>query len=245
MLLEGPRVVETAVEHGAEVLFGAFEAGARSASVDHALGRLVERDVEVFEVSGATFRELAETDSPQGLLAVAREPDVSGPPAHLGTRVLVLDRIQDPGNVGTLVRAGAGLGVERVLALDGTADPWSAKAVRASAGLAFKLPPLAVEWAQARGWIEGSGLPLVVADAEGEDVREWLRRSTPAAGFALVLANEAAGPRPEVLEAARTKLAVPLSPGVESLNVGTAGAVLMWALGPGRASSGHDEGAPR
>jgi TrmH family RNA methyltransferase len=245
VLLEGPRVVETAVVHGAEILFGVVESGERGGAVERAIALLGQRGVEISELSPEAFRNLAETDSPQGLLAVAREPHVPGPPADLGTRVLVLDRLQDPGNVGTLIRAAAGLGVDRVLALDGTADPWSAKAMRASAGLAFKLRPLALGWNEAREWIEGSRLPLVVADAAGEDVREWLGRSAPGVGYALVVANEAAGPRPEVVEAARTKLAVPLSPGVESLNVGAAGAVLMWALGPGRASSGRSEGAPR
>jgi TrmH family RNA methyltransferase len=242
VLLEGPRVVETALDHGAEILFGALEAGERSVAVERALGRWAEGGVEVAEVTSATFLDLAKTDTPQGLLAVAREPRPAGPPTNLGRRVLVFDRLQDPGNVGTLVRAAAGLGVERVLALDGTADPWSAKAVRASAGLAFKLPPLAVGWQEARDWIQGSSVPIVVAHARGEDVREWLRRSTPGAGFALVLGNEAVGPRGEVLDAARARLAVPLSPGVESLNVAAAGAVLLWALGPGREPPG---GGPR
>jgi TrmH family RNA methyltransferase len=234
VLLEGPRVVETALHHGAEILFGACEAGARSGRVGRALDRLTDRGADVVEVAAADFAELAQTETPQGLLAVAREPRVEGPPAPLGNRVLVLDRIQDPGNVGTLVRAAAGLGVERVLALDGTADPWGAKAVRASAGLVFQLPPLALKWDEAREWIQGSGVPLVIADAHGEDVRAWLARSPQTAGFALALGNEAAGHRPEVVGAAAAKLAVPLASGVESLNVGAAGAVLLWALGPGR-----------
>ena len=242
VLLEGPRVVETALDHGAEIVFGAFEAGARSPAVAQALDRLVEGGADMAEVPSANFLELAQTDTPQGLLAVAREPRAADPPARLGSRVLVFDRLQDPGNVGTLVRAAAGLGVERVLALDGTADPWSAKAVRASAGLAFRLPPWALDWEEAREWIEGSGLPIVVADAGGEDVRQWLARSPLGPGFALVLGNEAAGPRPEVLSAARTKLAVPLALGVESLNVGAAGAVLLWALGPGRELPGEVRG---
>jgi TrmH family RNA methyltransferase len=234
VLLEGPRVVETALDHGAEILFGAFEAGRRSAAVERALARLREARAEVAEITTTAFAELADTDTPQGILAVAREPRVAGPPEHLGSRVLVLDRLQDPGNVGTLVRAAAGLGVERVLALDGTADPWSGRAVRASAGLAFRLPPLALSWAEAADWIRRSGVSILVADARGEDVRRWLGRSPRGGGFALVLGNEAAGARPEVLGAAEVKLAVPLAPGVESLNVGTAGAVLLWALGPGR-----------
>jgi TrmH family RNA methyltransferase len=234
VLLEGPRVIETALDHGGEVLFGAIEAGARSAGVERALARLTDAGTDVAEIGKADFVELADTDAPQGILAVAREPRVQGPQAPLGIRVLVLDRVQDPGNVGTLVRAAAGLGAERVLALDGTADPWSAKAVRASAGLVFRLPPLALAWPEAAQLIRASGVPLVVADAKGEDVRSWLGRSPASAGFALALGNEAAGPRPELLDVAEATLAVPLARGVESLNVAAAAAVLLWALGPGR-----------
>jgi TrmH family RNA methyltransferase len=193
----------------------------------------------VHAVPAALFRELSQTEAPQGILGVAAEPRTAlPPPASAGSeRCLVLDAVQDPGNVGTLVRTAAALGVTRVVALDGTTDPWGAKAVRASAGLVFALPVHVVSWAEASAWIASVAVPLLVASAGGDDLRAGApsAASGPGSGWALLLGNEGQGARPEAAAAASARLAIPMVGGVESLNVATAGAILLWALGPGRA----------
>ncbi|MSR22871.1 MAG: RNA methyltransferase [Gemmatimonadetes bacterium] len=236
VLIEGPRALESAFDHGAELLFAVQMAGPVGQASSGLVERLTAHGIEVVDVPAPTFRELASTDTPQGILALAREPKVDLPPGGPTTdrpRILVLDGVQEPGNVGTLVRTAAALQLERVLALDGTADPWSAKAVRASAGLAFALPLHTLSWRAAHRWLEAAGVPLLVADARGEDVRAWLSGAPPEGprAWALLLGNEGAGPRPESLKEARARLAIPVGPGVESMNVASAGAILMWALG--------------
>ncbi len=236
MLLEGPRVLATAAESGAEILFVLRESGASTLS--SLTDRLFRSGTEVTDVSPEAIKEFAETDNPQGILGVAREPCADLPVARNSaptpTRLLVLDGVQDPGNAGTLVRAAAGLGVDRVFALDGTVDLWSPKAVRASAGFVFSIPIHQVDWTAARTWLGNAEVPLLVADAGGDDIRKWNacpenRRSDH---WALLLGNETAGPREEVLSVAAGRLAIPLWPGVDSLNVAVAGAILIWALGP-------------
>src|ERR1035437_7001956 len=117
----------------------AFAASPRGTALLDALAR---RGIECAEVGEDEFLSAADTEHPQGILAVADVPESLLPsiPNAESTRLLVLDAIQDPGNVGSLVRTGAALGVAAVVALPGTADLWNAKAVRGGAGAHFRLP---------------------------------------------------------------------------------------------------------
>ena len=138
----------------------------------------------------------------------------------------MLDGIQDPGNAGTLVRAAVAFGVDAVIVLDGTVDPWSPKTVRSSAGMIFRLPVVRASAADAIGRLQEVRVPILVADARGEDV-EARRRDR---GFALVVGNEGAGVRPEIAEGAAASVAVRMPGPAESLNVAMAGAILLHAL---------------
>ena len=241
VLLEGARVVETALRHDAELLFVVREEGRRPWPTAAQVNPLSDAGTEIVEVPTGGLNEFAATDHPQGILAVAREPRTDllppGPVAGRSTSsyTLVLDGVQDPGNAGTLVRAAAALGVGQVLALDGTVDLWSPKAVRASAGLVFGVRIHSLDWARAWDWLAAAQFPLLVAHPQGQDVRDWLRSDgagQAAHGWALLVGNEAAGPRHEALAVAAAQLSIPLSPGVDSLNVAAAGAILLWVLGP-------------
>ncbi|MDE0395388.1 MAG: RNA methyltransferase [Gammaproteobacteria bacterium] len=253
VVLEGPRAIETAVRHGADILLTARETGATLPPGLESLlaGRRIGGSRAEVPVGG--LAGFARTAHPQGILAIAREPDAGWPPPSLaacqGRGVLVLDRIRDPGNAGALVRSAAALGTERVIALDGTVDLWSAKAVRAAAGLSFALPLHRARWRELDRWMASRGVVLVVADPRGRDIREFglpLRSPSAAGGgvpglrdagadWALLVGNEARGPRPEATGASTARVAIPLRPGVESLNAALAGALLLWELGPGRA----------
>jgi TrmH family RNA methyltransferase len=181
--------------------------------------------VDVRYVSDAELADLADTETPQGVLLVTEERDVPLG-ALVPGRWLVLDGVQDPGNAGTLVRAAVAFGLDGVVVLDGTVDLWSPKAVRASAGLAFRVP---VARAKAEALVETcarEGVTLLVADAGGVDVGEV----EPSDQVALVMGNEGAGVRPELVRAARAVVAVPMRGPAESLNVGTAGSILLYAL---------------
>jgi len=212
-----------------EVRFAIVSPGlARTEAGRQLQDRLVGSPVQVEEVSDQDMGRISRTERPQGILMVVREP--SNPLDSLDEtkkkRVLLLDGIQDPGNVGTLIRAARAFGLQAVLALDGTVDPFNAKVVRASAGALAHVPVCRIPWTDARAWLDGRQIPLIVADAGGKDVRaiegppEW----------ALLIGNEGAGPRPEVLEAAERMVGIPMEGGAESLNAGMAGAILLFAL---------------
>jgi len=248
VLVEGPRAVAVALEAGARIRF-VLLADDLPAELPESLSRTLDAiraaGIEEVGVPAADLARHADTQTPQGILAVVEEPAssladllapaASAPPAL----VLVLDRIQDPGNAGTLIRAAAAFGAVGVVALDGTVDPWNPKVVRSSAGEAFRLPVIRESWDAFDAWRRQHGVPLHVADAGGLDVRTFsLGRRAPATDpathlEALLIGNEGAGPRPEALASADTMLALPLASGVESLNAAMAGSILLWALGPG------------
>jgi RNA methyltransferase, TrmH family len=235
VLVEGPRAMATALDAGARFSFALAEEGVDPPEF---LARLGQAGVEVVPVPASAFRELTDAETPQGVAGIAREPRPDLPEPHPPgpSSCLILDRVQDPGNAGTLIRAAAAFGVGRVLALDGTVDLWNPKAVRASAGLAFRVPVHRVPWTEAAGWLTASGFELLVADAGGRDVRGWAARGNAPERWALLVGNEGAGPRPEALAGASASLAIPLAPEVDSINVAMAGTVLLWALGPGASS---------
>ena len=259
VLLEGYRVIDTAQGGGYRVRF-ALLSTEPTHDEERVAGALEEDGAEIREVEPEILRSVADTESPQGLLAVVEEPEgFLPPPADVAGKrglVLLLDGVQDPGNVGTLIRSAAALGAERVLALDGTADPWSAKAVRAAAGFGFRIPVHSVSLASALEWLDATRTPLMVADAKGTDVRLITGAPDSADGpavdregrevpdqegvvrVALLVGNEAAGPREEAMQAATQRVALPMAPGIESLNVAVAGSILLWALGPGRTLGG-------
>lgn len=189
---------------------------------------LAARGAECVTVTEAEFLSAAGTDNPQGVLAIAEVPErslESLAPADLA-RVLVLDAIQDPGNVGALIRTAAALGARTVVALPGTADPWNSKVVRAAGGH-FHLAVTHADLSELINMLAAANVPLWGADAGGRPVTELRAPGT----FALAMGNEGAGLSAGVRLAAAELVALPMSPGVESLNVAVAAGVLLYALG--------------
>jgi TrmH family RNA methyltransferase len=198
--------------------------------------RLDTQAVPVLELSESDFASAAETDAPQGVLMIAEQPELA--PAELADRLgsgalrlLVLDGVQDPGNVGTLLRSAAGLGAAAVLALPGTVDLWSAKVVRSSMGASFRLPTATSDTAEsAAAFLAAERIVLWGADGAGTSVGV-LAPSAPDR-LAVAVGNEGAGLSGAVRAAAERLVAVPSSGLVESLNVAVAASILLYELRP-------------
>jgi TrmH family RNA methyltransferase len=225
VLVEGIRAVEEVLDAGVSPELALVAPRLRSleggSQLDERIGCL---GAPVEHLDDRQLREVADTDHPQGVLLVCRQPDDPGLPRKPGL-YLVLDAVQDPGNVGTLVRAAVAFGLDRVIALDGTADPWGTKAVRASTGLVFRIGVTRQDADPALAALEGAGVPVLVADPEGQPVGH--RRE---ASWALVIGNEGGGVRPTVAVRASGAVRVPMRGPAESLNAAVAGAILMYAL---------------
>jgi TrmH family RNA methyltransferase len=229
-LAEGPQAVSEAFNSGAPVseLFVTAEARARHADL---VAAMAKSGVPVHAVSGEVMAELAQTVTPQGLLAVCGFVDVpldqalNGPPAL----VAVLASVRDPGNAGTVLRAADAAGASAVLFSDASVDPYNGKAVRASAGSLFHVPLVAgVRLDQAVAALRAAGLRILAADAHGRTLDD-LSPGELAAPTAWVFGNEAWGMPESVLALADESVAVPIYGRAESLNLATAAAVCLYA----------------
>jgi TrmH family RNA methyltransferase len=223
-LVEGPRVLSDLVETGRSVTFVLYTEEAADEPEGRALlERLVARDVASERVSEAEIKRHADTVTPQGWLAAAPIPRW-GWPDIVAPGILLLDGLQDPGNVGTLIRAAEALGSGGVVLLPGTADPWGPKAVRAAAGSSLRLPVIEAGWGEVLTHLRAEGIPIWVAASDGEPAG---RIEGDDERPALVLGNEGAGVSEPIRRDADRAVAIPMRGGVESLNVALAGAILM------------------
>lgn len=184
----------------------------------------------VLEVDEHDFESAASTDSPQGVLMVADIPqrDVAQLSFGKHPRVLVLDAVQDPGNVGTLVRTAAALGADVTLAMPETVDLWNAKVVRSAMGALFRHSVLACTWQEFDTVRAAHRLSCWAADPSGEPVE----RVMDAPPIALVVGNEGAGISTEAQRRADRCIAIPIAADVESLNVAVAAGILLYQLRP-------------
>jgi TrmH family RNA methyltransferase len=189
---------------------------------------MLERGVEVSAVNEAEFRSAAETESPQGVLAIAEIPrhslkDLSN---RSSLRVLVLDALQDPGNVGTILRTAAALGADATVALPGTVDLWNAKVVRGAMGASFRHPAFHVVPDELFAFLDAEKMELWGADTGGE----FVNGPEAPSRLALAVGNEGAGLSSSVRERAARIVSLPISGEVESLNVSVATGILLYQL---------------
>ena len=229
-LAEGVRLVEEALAAGIPVRGAAVSPALEGTSRGSALKTaLVGRGVPLREVTAAELEALADTEQPQGIVAVIepRGGVLDEIPTPAGAVVLVLDAVQDPGNVGTMLRTALALGAAGAVALKGTAELTNPKVLRGSMGAAFRLPVAAAEVAEFLAWARRREMEVVVAAADGGPLERWRRGPAP---IALVVGNEGAGVSPALAAAAARRVAIPLASTVESLNVAVAAGILLYEV---------------
>ena len=229
VLVEGVHSSAEALAAGADIRFVVRSPRLFDTQAGRALAStLAGRGLETDEVDHASLAELSDTEHPQGVLCVCAEPslDLAQLLNPAPSTVLLLDGLQDPGNMGTLIRAARAFGVDAVIVLDGSVDPWNAKAVRAAAGASFHTHIARAQWAEARPWLEEQCIEILATDAAGDDVRSF----QPGGSWALAVGNEGAGLRADLAAASAKSIAIPMPGGAESLNAGVAGSILLYSL---------------
>ena len=233
-MLEGVRLVEEALAAGLEFQGVLVSPDlARTARGQALMAELASHAIAVDEVGARTFGQLAGTETPQGILAVVAPrvwtpADVSAAP---GGAVLVVDGVQDPGNLGTLIRTAHALGAAATVLLRGTADPMNAKALRAAMGATFRHPVLPLDDAPFIKWARDRGLTLWAAAVDGVPLARALDTSNRGKELiAVIVGNEGAGIRPQLNAIAAQRVAIPLAHGAESLNVAVAAGILLYEV---------------
>ena len=220
---EGPKLV-LELAHGCALhtLFATEEALARTP----ALAAFADR---TFRISAPVAEKLAGTRTPQGAFALFETP--SADPAPLlasARRVLMLEAVQDPGNVGTLLRSAAAFGFDAVLLGPGCAAPFSPKVLRASMGAAGRLPlGVCRDLEGAIGELRARGVCCLAAALYRARPLDEAGRCFPG-GVCVVIGSEGQGLRRETVAACDAAVRIPMTDRVESLNAGVAGSVLLW-----------------
>ena len=185
--------------------------------------------VRVVEVPGDVMASISPMESPQGALFLCRMAKNAAPPEQLeGRRYLVLDGLQDPGNVGTIWRTADAFGADGLLLVNGCADPWNPKTVRATMGACFRLPVYEVTPEALGGLLERSGLPLY-ATALREDTVDI--KTADLSRSAVVIGSEGRGVSETLLAMSRKTLKIPMRDRCESLNAAAAATVVLWEMG--------------
>lgn len=231
IFVEGERLCEDALLSGLKIQL-VLHSSQPSARAEALLSRLPT--VEQVAVQDALLQSIADTVKTQGLVLLAERPVATLTTALAGSLTLVLDAVQDPGNVGTLMRTAEAAGATGMVLLQGCADPYSPKVLRSAMGSTFRLPVAArITVPELLSSCAAAGRALVCTtgiDAVLHTDYPWAQPT------ALVLGNEGNGICPDLLAASQARVCIPMQGAVESLNVAAAGAVLLFEAARQRAS---------
>ena len=185
----------------------------------------VPESCRVIRVSREVMEAISPMESPQGAVFLCKLPEKREFRPEKG--MLLLDGIQDPGNLGTILRTADAWNVPVAL-LEGCADPFSHKVVRSSMGAVFRTPVTVTDWQTAKESCARAGIPVAVTalNHRAEDIRK-----AEVSAMAVVIGSEGQGVRREILESARHCLIIPMNDHCESLNAAIAAATVMWQMG--------------
>jgi TrmH family RNA methyltransferase len=196
---------------------------------DNPRGRSIATELDarttLYRVSETELKQIADTETPQGVVVSAIIPRAKLP-AEPPRITVVLDGIQDPGNFGTLLRSAVAFGAGLVITLPGTVEAWNGKSIRAAAGTSFQVPIVACDVKTLERWRTDAGVSLWGAAADGSSIRS-VRQPRH---VALVLGNEGSGLRSDVRGILDQTVALKMKGRAESLNAGVAGGILLYLL---------------
>jgi len=221
--LEGEHLIAEAIRSGLtlETLF--LREGSESVLARPALAAIDDGDTLI--LTRDVFASAVETASPQGIAATILIPTLAPPTPQPHSLTLILESLQDPGNLGTLIRSAEAFGAQQIFLTPDTVNPWNPKVVRASAGSVFRMPITRAPLAQLAAQLKQQGTILYAAVAPLPDSLSLLE-TTFAPHAAILIGNEGAGLSPEALTLAEVRVRIPCA--VESLNAAIAGSTLLY-----------------
>ncbi len=221
--IEGEHLLSEAIRSGLDISAVFYRTGSESLLDRIALAP----ETEVLELPEDIFASAVATESPQGIAALVAPRTFSLPDiVNVAKPLLVIAvALQDPGNLGTLIRSAEAFGASGVVTLPGTVSPWNPKALRASSGSAFRLPVVAATEEELFPLLRQSRIPILAAVA-GRAQNASVFDLTGAA--AILIGNEGRGLSPEMIDAADERITIPCPGPVESLNAAIAASILLY-----------------
>ncbi|KXH87252.1 RNA methyltransferase [Sporosarcina sp. HYO08] len=181
--------------------------------------------VHLVELSQAVAKEIAETEQSQGIFAHCRQPQYDENHFAAWEKILLIDAVQDPGNVGTMIRTADAAGMDAVILGKGSADPYSPKTVRSAQGAHFHIPVVRGDLAEWTANAKNAGIKVL-----GTGLRDAVNYTeiAPESSFALLVGNEGSGVNEELLDQADHIVKIPMYGQAESLNVAVATGILLY-----------------
>jgi RNA methyltransferase, TrmH family len=239
--IEGPKLVREAIRSHLLVDEVYVSEGCRRDPDIQVLLRQIPATAEIVEISDRLFPGIVSTEHPQGLLALARIPTIQLDKLLQSSSMLLVGcELQDPGNLGTLLRSAEAFGVEGVFLTQTSVNPFNEKVIRASAGSIFRLPCLGgFESTELLRHLKSNSFHFIAATLKA---RIEFRKVDYRGRFALILGNEGKGLSEEVLRRVQTRIHIPMTAGVESLNVAVAASIILCEAARQRTAPGEQVG---
>lgn len=225
-LVEGENLVEEAVKNGCKIVAVVFDQVRQSSTEFVEKSGLLQVS---YTMDSSLFRQISETKTSQGIIAIVEKKyykDEELEERLSDKNILILDRLQDPGNIGTLVRTADAAGYAMVVSVRGTVDFFSPKVVRAAAGSLFRMPLFTTEnLSELRSLTKKFNKKMVATALENA---VYYYETELKENIALIIGNEGNGISFELMEMAELKVKIPMMGNIESLNAGVAGGILMY-----------------
>jgi TrmH family RNA methyltransferase len=225
-LIESPHLLEEAMRSGRTLIRRVF-ALPEFLEPRNLLDSFAGSGVELIEAGEKVIKRLSSTDTPQGLVALAEMADIPFTSLPFKGLTIVLDNVQDPGNVGTIIRTAHAFGAGAVVLLPGSCDAFNPKALRASAGSVFHIPVARAELAELLPVLAEKDVRVTVTEPRNGVPLGEANLTHP---IALCLGSEAHGISFKLRKAADLSLTIPIPGGAESLNVAQAAAICLWEM---------------
>ncbi|WP_425710802.1 TrmH family RNA methyltransferase [Fictibacillus sp. Mic-4] len=219
-LIEGPHLIEEAIKHDVPVIHLIVEESFELPGTWDAYA------LNTWVVTRKIMKGLSDTEHPQGILAVCEMPDEEETLEPKG-RFLLVDGVQDPGNLGTIIRTADSAGLNGVILGEGTVDLYNSKVLRATQGSLFHLPVIKGHLSKWISSFKEEGVPVYITALKGATS---MREVASPEQFALVIGNEGSGVRSEIMKEADELVAIPIYGQAESLNVSVATGILLYEL---------------
>lgn len=228
-IVEGYRVIADCLSSNSQIIdFVVFSSSAIESLEGKKLFKTLMLNHKVFEVPDKLFKKITETENPQGMLAVVSMIDFK-----LDTLLnkednsifVILDRIQDPGNMGTIIRTAVAINAKAVILTKGSVDPYNSKTVRSTMGAVFNIPIIEIEdnsWVTA---LKENNIRLIGSTL---DTQKSYLQIDYSGGLGIIIGNEANGIDPQLLEKVDEKVYIPIIGNIESLNASVAAGVLLY-----------------
>ena len=218
-LCEGPKMLGEAVKWGGHIEVVLCTPGRELPSLP--------ADTRVVEVPEDLLASVADTETPQGVVFLCRGGNLNFNPTAGWERFLVLDGVQDPGNLGTVWRTADAFGADGIVLVNHCADPWNPKTVRATMGAVFRLPLCECSLPELAEYLSAQQIPLY-ATALREDTEDL--RAVDLKRAAVIIGSEGRGVSQEALDLCQKTVKIPMKERCESLNAAVASSVVLWEM---------------